>query len=70
MAPVAKLQLVAGNGDFNESGLEDFMQASQLARCGQQYAVVSIMGPQSSGTFTCTASSTLQHSAFSAACRA
>lgn len=42
-------QLLDGDGVFNVSGLENFMKAVKLAECGLSYAVVSIMGPQSSG---------------------
>ena len=42
-------QLIDGDGIFNVSGLEGFMKEVKLAECGLSYAVVSIMGPQSSG---------------------
>ena len=42
-------QLIDGDGTFNVSGLESFMKEVKLAECGLSYAVVSIMGPQSSG---------------------
>lgn len=42
-------QLIDGNGQFNERGLEHFVRTVKLADCGLSYAVVSIMGPQSSG---------------------
>ncbi|KAJ8645042.1 hypothetical protein MRB53_006790 [Persea americana] len=45
-------QLLDGDGVFNVSGLENFMKAVKLAECGLSYAVVSIMGPQSSGKST------------------
>ncbi|XP_077211789.1 protein ROOT HAIR DEFECTIVE 3-like [Tasmannia lanceolata] len=44
--------LIDGDGVFNVSGLESFMKAVKLAGCGLSYAVVSIMGPQSSGKST------------------
>ncbi|XP_077212329.1 protein ROOT HAIR DEFECTIVE 3-like [Tasmannia lanceolata] len=44
--------LIDGDGVFNVSGLESFMKAVKLAECGLSYAVVSIMGPQSSGKST------------------
>ena len=44
-------QLIDANGDFNAAGLEDFIRKIKLAECGLSYAVVSIMGPQSSGMF-------------------
>ncbi|KAJ0971357.1 hypothetical protein J5N97_019316 [Dioscorea zingiberensis] len=45
-------QLIDGDGEFNKSGLADFVKAVRLAECGLSYAVVSIMGPQSSGKST------------------
>lgn len=42
-------QLIDGDGVFNVSGLENFMKEVRLGECGLSYAVVSIMGPQSSG---------------------
>jgi len=42
-------QLIDGDGVFNVTGLENFMKEVRLAECGLSYAVVSIMGPQSSG---------------------
>ena len=42
-------QLIDGDGVFNVSGLENFMKDVRLGECGLSYAVVSIMGPQSSG---------------------
>ncbi|XP_061366903.1 protein ROOT HAIR DEFECTIVE 3 homolog 2 [Gastrolobium bilobum] len=45
-------QLIDGNGDFNVAGLDNFIKAVKLAGCGLSYAVVSIMGPQSSGKST------------------
>ncbi|XP_020105607.1 protein ROOT HAIR DEFECTIVE 3-like [Ananas comosus] len=46
------IQLIDGDGVFNVSGLENFVKAMNLAECGLSYAVVSIMGPQSSGKST------------------
>uniref|UniRef100_A0A7N0SX25 Protein ROOT HAIR DEFECTIVE 3 homolog n=1 Tax=Kalanchoe fedtschenkoi TaxID=63787 RepID=A0A7N0SX25_KALFE len=45
-------QLIDGDGEFNVSGLEHFMKEVKLGECGLSYAVVSIMGPQSSGKST------------------
>ncbi|KAG5025927.1 hypothetical protein JHK86_021841 [Glycine max] len=45
-------QLIDGDGTFNVSGVESFMKEVKLAECGLSYAVVSIMGPQSSGKST------------------
>ncbi|GMH03757.1 hypothetical protein Nepgr_005596 [Nepenthes gracilis] len=45
-------QLIDGDGNFNVVGIENFMKEVKLAECGLSYAVVSIMGPQSSGKST------------------
>ncbi|CAL0326060.1 unnamed protein product [Lupinus luteus] len=45
-------QLLDGDGIFNVAGIETFMKEVKLAECGLSYAVVSIMGPQSSGKST------------------
>ncbi|KHN30045.1 Protein ROOT HAIR DEFECTIVE 3 like 1, partial [Glycine soja] len=42
-------QLIDGDGAFNVAGIENFMKEVKLSECGLSYAVVSIMGPQSSG---------------------
>lgn len=42
-------QLIDGNGEFSVAGLEDFTKKVKLAEYGLNYAVVAIMGPQSSG---------------------
>jgi hypothetical protein len=47
--PCLSTQLIDGDGVFNVSGLESFLKEVKLAECGLSYAVVSIMGPQSSG---------------------
>lgn len=44
-------QLIDGEGEFNVAGLDHFMKTVKLKECGLSYAVVSIMGPQSSGNF-------------------
>ncbi|KAK6914761.1 Sey1/RHD3-like, three-helix bundle domain [Dillenia turbinata] len=44
--------LIEGDGVFNATGIENFMKEVKLAECGLSYAVVSIMGPQSSGKST------------------
>ncbi|XP_022885109.1 protein ROOT HAIR DEFECTIVE 3 homolog 1-like [Olea europaea var. sylvestris] len=44
--------LIDGDGNFNVAGLDKFMKEVKLAECGLSYAVVSIMGPQSSGKST------------------
>jgi hypothetical protein len=43
------VQLIDGEGEFAAEGAERFMAAAGVAGCGLSYAVVSIMGPQSSG---------------------
>ncbi|GMP71475.1 hypothetical protein CsSME_00029854 [Camellia sinensis var. sinensis] len=45
-------QLIDGNGEFNVTGLDNFMKAVKLRELGLSYAVVAIMGPQSSGKST------------------
>ncbi|XP_048331744.2 protein ROOT HAIR DEFECTIVE 3 [Ziziphus jujuba] len=45
-------QLIDGDGAFNISGIENFIKEIKLGECGLSYAVVSIMGPQSSGKST------------------
>ncbi|XP_009389470.2 protein ROOT HAIR DEFECTIVE 3 [Musa acuminata AAA Group] len=45
-------QLIDGDGAFNDAGIENFIKMVKLAECGLSYAVVSIMGPQSSGKST------------------
>ncbi|XP_059641371.1 protein ROOT HAIR DEFECTIVE 3-like [Cornus florida] len=44
--------LIDGEGTFNVAGIETFMKEVKLAECGLSYAIVSIMGPQSSGKST------------------
>ncbi|KAH0452618.1 hypothetical protein IEQ34_019917 [Dendrobium chrysotoxum] len=41
-------QVIDGDGLYNVSGMENFMKTVKLGECGLSYAVVSIMGPQSS----------------------
>ncbi|XP_050384545.1 protein ROOT HAIR DEFECTIVE 3-like [Argentina anserina] len=45
-------QLIDGDGVFNDTGIEQFIKEVKLGECGLSYAVVSIMGPQSSGKST------------------
>ncbi|KAF6144559.1 hypothetical protein GIB67_006051 [Kingdonia uniflora] len=42
-------QVIDGDGNFNISGVDSLVKAVKLGDCGLSYAVVSIMGPQSSG---------------------
>ncbi|KAL8260798.1 hypothetical protein R6Q59_024847 [Mikania micrantha] len=44
--------LIEGDGTFNAQGLDNFIKQVKLAECGLSYAVVAIMGPQSSGKST------------------
>ncbi|TKY72348.1 ROOT HAIR DEFECTIVE 3-like 2 [Spatholobus suberectus] len=45
-------QLIDVDGEFNVAGLDNFVRTVNLASCGLSYAVVAIMGPQSSGKST------------------
>lgn len=45
-------QLIDGNAEFNVEGLENFMEKVNFVNYGLSYAVVAIMGPQSSGKST------------------
>ncbi|XP_065639157.1 protein ROOT HAIR DEFECTIVE 3 [Quercus suber] len=45
-------QLIDGDGVFNATGIDKLIKEIRLAACGLSYAVVSIMGPQSSGKST------------------
>ncbi|KAH7545630.1 hypothetical protein FEM48_Zijuj01G0113800 [Ziziphus jujuba var. spinosa] len=45
-------QLIYGDGEFNGDGLESFIKKVNLTDCGLAYAVVAVMGPQSSGKST------------------
>ncbi|KAM0041212.1 putative P-loop containing nucleoside triphosphate hydrolase [Helianthus debilis subsp. tardiflorus] len=44
--------LIEGDGTFNAVGLDNFIKQVKLGECGLSYAVVAIMGPQSSGKST------------------
>ncbi|XP_044496574.1 protein ROOT HAIR DEFECTIVE 3-like isoform X1 [Mangifera indica] len=44
--------LIDGDGTFNVAGIENFIKDVKLSDCGLSYAVVAIMGPQSSGKST------------------
>ncbi|XP_011003564.1 PREDICTED: protein ROOT HAIR DEFECTIVE 3 homolog 2-like isoform X6 [Populus euphratica] len=46
------MQLIDGNGKFNVDGLKDFMTATEFAQSGLSYAIVAIIGSQSSGKST------------------
>ncbi|KAK1437364.1 hypothetical protein QVD17_03155 [Tagetes erecta] len=51
-ADCCSTHLIDGDGTFNASGLNKFIKEVKLKGCGLSYAVVSIMGPQSSGKST------------------
>jgi hypothetical protein len=44
------MQLIDGDGVLNATDFEKFTRDVNLAECGLSYVVVSVMGPQSSGT--------------------
>ncbi|VAI13208.1 unnamed protein product [Triticum turgidum subsp. durum] len=46
------VQLIDGEGEFAGESAERFMTYAGVAGCGLSYAVVAIMGPQSSGKST------------------
>lgn len=46
------LQVVDGEGDFNTSGVVNFVHETGVEASGVDYTVVAIMGPQSSGKST------------------
>nr|KAJ0210225.1 hypothetical protein LSAT_V11C400194890 [Lactuca sativa] len=48
-AECCSTHLIDGDGTFNAAGLDNFIKQVKLAECGLSYAVVAIMGPQSSG---------------------
>ena len=48
-AACCSTHLIDGDGTFDATGLDKFMKEVNLNECGLSYAVVSIMGPQSSG---------------------
>ncbi|XP_024174233.1 protein ROOT HAIR DEFECTIVE 3 homolog 2 [Rosa chinensis] len=45
-------QLIDGRGEFNASGIDIFTKDVNFAACGESYAIVAVMGPQSSGKST------------------
>ena len=52
MAQSHILQVVNGDGDFNEAGVEEFVKQHRITEAGVGYQVVAITGPQSSGKST------------------
>ncbi|XP_076958102.1 protein ROOT HAIR DEFECTIVE 3-like [Bidens hawaiensis] len=51
-AECCSTHLIEGDGTFNAVGLDNFIKQIKLKECGLSYAVVAIMGPQSSGKST------------------
>lgn len=45
-------QVVSGDGDFNESGVRQFVSAAHIDTAGVDYQTIAITGPQSSGKST------------------
>ncbi|KAL1217627.1 ROOT HAIR DEFECTIVE 3-like protein 1 [Cardamine amara subsp. amara] len=48
----SSVQLIDGDGIYNVDSIDHFIKDVKLGECGLSYAVVSIMGPQSSGKST------------------
>lgn len=46
------LQVVSGDGEFNESGVRQFVSAAHIDTAGVDYQTIAITGPQSSGKST------------------
>ena len=46
------LQVVSGDGDFNDDGVTSFMRENDVQDAGVDYQVIAITGPQSSGKST------------------
>lgn len=46
------VQVVNDDGDFDDSGVEEFLRSGNIDAAGVNYTVVAIMGPQSSGKST------------------
>ena len=46
------MQVVSGDGDFNESGVRQFVSAARIDTAGVDYQTIAITGPQSSGKST------------------
>lgn len=52
MSDTGILQVVNGEGEFNENGVNDFVERHSIRDVGVGYQVVAITGPQSSGKST------------------
>ncbi len=46
------MQLVDAEADYNTDGMQAFAAQSGLENCGQDYQIIAVMGPQSSGKST------------------
>ena len=46
------LQVVSGDGEFNDDGVISFMRENDVQDAGVDYQVIAITGPQSSGKST------------------
>lgn len=46
------LQVVSGDGEFNETGVRQFVSAAHIDTAGVDYQTIAITGPQSSGKST------------------
>lgn len=52
MAQPHILQVVNGDGEFNEDGVQSFIKMHSVSDAGVGYQVIAITGPQSSGKST------------------
>ena len=46
------LQVISGDGDFNEADVRQFVSAAHIDTAGVDYQTIAITGPQSSGKST------------------
>lgn len=46
------IQVVSGDGEFNENGVRQFVSAAHIDTAGVDYQTIAITGPQSSGKST------------------
>lgn len=46
------LQVVTGDGEFNETGVRSFVSEAHIDTAGTDYQTIAITGPQSSGKST------------------
>lgn len=52
MSSTGILQVVNGDGEFNEEGVNEFIRRHNVNDVGVGYQIVAITGPQSSGKST------------------